>query len=227
MRPPKGSERRKRKTSSGKLTREGWLNRLVDQLCKPLFREQGYEIPRNLPLSCGWPSTGALARRNRRIGECWIPERSADATWEIFVSPRLDDHYEVAGTVVHEVVHAVVGCEAGHGKEFRRAAIAVGLTGSMRATELSRTLKERVHALFEPPDPFPRYPHAKLDGSPERKRQTNRHLKAYCPCCWICVCRVSATVARKAMPICPLCMIRLQLETPRDKSDWRTNGMRA
>ena len=67
-------------------TREAWLTAGVNAL-RPHFKgagadkpgkrgEHGYTVPDNLRATCGWPSKGALARKNQRIGECWSDSAS-------------------------------------------------------------------------------------------------------------------------------------------------------
>jgi len=48
------------------------------------------------------PMAKALAKTNRRIGECWSYEAAKDGSTQILISPILDDPFRVAGVVVHE-----------------------------------------------------------------------------------------------------------------------------
>ena len=110
-------------------------------------------VPRSLrrsPISCGWPSQNGRARHNRVIGECWKVEPSAVGRPEIFVSPMLADSIEVGAVLVHELMHAAHP-DAGHkgASKFKRAALALGLTGRMTATSPGDQLRHDLVALVE------------------------------------------------------------------------------
>ena len=155
-------------------TREQWLIDLAKQL-EPLFIEQGATLPK-YRIACGFPSKGGLSAKNRTIGECWNPNASADNTTEIIMSITKDEPMKVAGVVAHEMIHAAIGTEAGHGPKFRRLALAIGLEGKMTATTESDAFKRRVQPIL---DKIGDYPHAKLDAS-MRKKQTTRMVKCVC-----------------------------------------------
>lgn len=159
------------------MTREEWLNQLTDDL-RPAFLEAGGEIPEKVRATCGWPSQSAKAKKNRRIGECWGAESSDDKHFEVFISPVLDDVIEVAETLVHELVHTVVGVDAGHRAPFRRLAVAMGLEGKMTSTHAGEALRAKLEAMTARLDP---YPHAKLIFSKGKKTQSTRMLKVQCP----------------------------------------------
>jgi hypothetical protein len=159
--------------------REEWLTRLVQRL-RPYFAEKGYRLPAVVRISCGWPSGGNRGRR-RSLGEAWSQKCSEDGAAETFVSPILSDPLEVAGVLVHELVHHAVGTQHGHGPIFRRCALDVGLVGPMRSTHPGSELRARLHALCEELDP---YPHAALNaGAAEVRKQSTRMLKIQCAQC--------------------------------------------
>jgi len=166
--------------------REEWLGRLVDAL-RPTFASLGSPLPERIRVSCGWPSRSALSGKAKRIGEAWSHRCSADGSHETFLSPVLADPIDVGAVLVHELVHHAVGVEAGHKGPFRKLALAVGLTGPMRATSAGPALRERLHALAEELGP---YPHAALNGAEGRKRQTTRMLKVTCADCG-CLARMT------------------------------------
>lgn len=167
-------------------TREEWLGALVDAL-RPRFTELGHPLPERIRVSCGWPSTGGTSRNRKTIGQAWSPKCSADGTHETFVSPVLGTAEDVGHVLVHELVHHAVGVAAGHKSPFRKLALAIGLEGKMTATTAGPELTERLHALAERLGP---YPHARLDGSADRKKQDTRMLKVTCPGCG-CVVRMT------------------------------------
>lgn len=187
------------------MTREQWLAALVDRL-RPVFGERGLAIPAAIRVSCGWPSRAALGRSARRIGECWSPSRSGDWTTEVFISPCLDDSLRVGDVLVHELVHAAVGTAAGHGPVFRRAALAVGLTGKMTGTVRGPACEAYLIAAVRA---LGLYPHATIGGSHDRpvdagKKQTCRLIKVACPSCEYII-RTTRRWLDVAVPTCPAC----------------------
>lgn len=147
---------------------------------RPLFEQHGYKIP-EIKVACGWPSRGGTSAKKRTLGQCWGNEASADNKNQIFVSPYIEnnvDDYAVLPVLVHEVVHAVVGIEARHGKVFRKCAESVGLTGKMTSTVPGDELKA---AIVVWQASLGEYPHAKLDPQQSPvKKQSTRMIKMEC-----------------------------------------------
>jgi hypothetical protein len=182
-------------------TREEYLVQAVE-LMRPLFESKDYKIPA-LHVTCGWPSTGALSPKSKRIGECWDSKASADGKHQIFISPWLQKNDDAGplSTLVHEVVHAVVGLAAKHGKLFKECATAVGLEGKMTSThagaELMEIIKQWELELGE-------YPHAKLDpGARPTKKQTTRMFKCECRQCGYVVRTARKWLEEIGIPHCP------------------------
>tara|TARA_R110000751_G_scaffold140736_1_gene244426 strand:- start:163 stop:756 length:594 start_codon:yes stop_codon:yes gene_type:complete len=157
------------------INRETWLNEAIT-LFRPLFTAAGHTIPENIRVTCGWPSKSAGRSSKRRVGECWSPVASEDATHEIIVSMVISDPIEALDILCHELVHATVGVECGHKGEFRKLAIKLGLTGKMTATvagpELFKQLETMSAKLNE-------YPHAKIDFA-NKTKQSTRMIKVEC-----------------------------------------------
>lgn len=112
-------------------TREGWLIDAVIALDKTFFKENGYELPEKLQVSCGFPRGTSKA-----IGQCWDPKVSGDKTTQMFVCPSQGDPITVLGIVLHEMIHASVGVEVGHKGIFRKLAKEFGFVGKMTATQV-------------------------------------------------------------------------------------------
>lgn len=194
-------------------TREGWLNAAVE-LLRPRFKAHKKPIPKQVRVTCGWPSKSALAAKSRRIGECWSSEASGDKHVEIFISPYLSgarvvgkgDNAKDRGivgvldTLVHELVHAAVGLRCGHRGEFKRLALELGLEGPMKSCGAGAELEEDLLKIAKVLGP---YPHAKLDKMTNgSKKQTTRLLKVECPGCG-CLCRMSRKcVEEPGVPTC-------------------------
>ena len=180
------------------MTREAWLLALTARL-RPALEKAGATVPAEVRLSCGWPSKGATASRNRRIGECWHAQCSADGTREVFISPTLADPVDVAHVVEHELIHAAGFM--GHGADFKRVAVALGLTGKMTATVPTDAHRDALAVLVGELGP---YPHATLTPADGDKKQSTRLLKVQCPDeeCGYTV-RVTAKWLEVGFPTCP------------------------
>lgn len=164
-------------------TREAWLEAAVT-ICTPLFESAGYKVPR-VRVACGWPSSGGLGQKRKVLGECWSKDSTTDKVAQIFISPFLvqpdNAHLGVLPTLVHEVVHAVVGHKEKHNKVFGKCARAVGLEGKLTSTHAGAKLvadcEAWMHKLGE-------YPHARLDATKSPvKKQTTRLIKCECAKC--------------------------------------------
>jgi hypothetical protein len=201
-------------------TRESWLRAATDEL-RTYFATCGVSVPNNIRFAIAFPSTG---RRGARIGECWHSSTSADGNYEIIIRADIADPIEVLGVLTHELVHAALPPEVGHGKPYREAALKLGMEGKMRHAMPGHLLRERLAKLAESIGPLP---HARLDigrgrdnkGPADRaKKQGTRMLKAACreECCAF-VCRVAATPVREiGPPHCPK-HGEMQVEWPEDE----------
>lgn len=178
------------------MTREEWLEEMTERL-RPDFDGIGFPLSRALKVSCGWPSKRALGKRNRCLGQCFDKSCSQAGVNEIFISPCISDALEVSGTLVHELVHAAVGCKEGHKGPFKRAALAIGLTGRMTATTTGPELSAKLLKYIKSVGP---YPHAVLDVT-QLKKQSTRMLKLECPGCGYVV-RTSAKWLEQGLPLC-------------------------
>ncbi len=158
-------------------TREGWLKAAVESIT-PIFTAHGYEVP-EFRVSCGWPSRGATKSNAQTIGQAWSPSCSGDDTPEMFISPVLgaEEVDVVLATLVHEVVHIVVGNDCGHRGAFKKCAVAVGLEGKMTATHAGEDL---ANTLAEISTDLGVYPHAKITPGKTLKKNKNRHHKFTC-----------------------------------------------
>lgn len=183
-------------------TREQWLNAAVEKV-EPIFEEAGFKLPK-VHVSCGWPAVGGTRRKQQRIGECWATEAAEDGTNHIFISPVLDEAFDlhtrkgVLETLVHELCHAVDDCESKHGAGFRKIATSVGLTGKMASTYASDELADRLVEIAVELGP---YPHSRINLE-HREKQSTRMLKLTCPCCGYLV-RTSRKWIDMGLPSCP------------------------
>lgn len=178
--------------------REAWLVRVAETL-RPVFEEIGYKLPK-YRISCGF--TGS--KKKTSIGVCWAASASKDNTHEIFVHPNQAEPLEVAAIVAHELTHAAVGLDKGHGKVFAKVAHALGLEGKMTATVPGDIFKARWAKLAPQVGD---YPHAPLTAYNEGvssgpKKQGTRLAKVSCDDCGYTM-RVTRKWLDVAVPACP------------------------
>ena len=182
-------------------TREAWLVAATDAV-RPWFAEAGKPLEAPVRLAMGLPSVRALSSKNRRVGECWSATASTDGTHEIFISPVLADPVDIVGTVIHELVHAAVGLEAGHKAPFKRLATSLGLTGKMTATTVGDSLRDRLEPVLEALGPLP---HARFTGQGSmRKKDGIRQLKTECPTCGYIARTSQKWLDLGGAPFCPI-----------------------
>jgi len=185
-------------------TREQWLEAAV-RLMEPLFKRAGYSTFPKVRVSCGWPSSRGISAKKAALGECWDKSAAEDSLAQIFISPRLKDpvtEYGVLPVLAHEVVNAVVGNEAKHGKVFKKCATAIGLEGKMTSTTGGEKFlaEAKVWLTRDLGD----YPHAQLNpkGRPTKK-QTTRMVKCECKDCGYSVRTSRKWLDDAGAPLCP------------------------
>ena len=179
--------------------REDWLSAAVSEL-RPFFDAVGKPLPANVRVTCGFPST---AKRSGAIGECWADTASADKTFEVLISPVLDDPLRVFDVLVHELCHSTAGA-MNHAGNFQKVAGLMHLVPSAgpkgwKATGPGPSFHQTFGSIIDSLGP---YPHAALTMS-NRKVQTTRMLKAVCPSCGYTV-RLTSKWAALGLPSCPV-----------------------
>lgn len=146
-------------------TREQWLDRAVEFLKPIVEKEEGVKVPDKIMVGVGFPKGGTA----RAIGQCFDPVCTADGTVHIFVSPVIEDVVQVLHVLLHEIIHATVGCECGHRGAFVKMVKAVGLVGRPTATYAEEG--SELHAkLVGIADQLGKYPHVVLQPNTKTKR---------------------------------------------------------
>lgn len=190
-------------------TREDWLLRAAE-LLRPVIETLGGDdiaLPA-LRVSVGFPLGSRGGKSTHAIGQCWAATCSADKTHELFISPELSEPARVLDVLAHELVHAAVGIEEGHGKAFGRVARAIGLEGKMTATVAGEAFTQLAATLLPELGP---YPHATLlpsaggAGGPGRsgpRPQGTRMLKAVCDNCSMVIRTTRKWIDTTGLPTC-------------------------
>lgn len=158
------------------VTREAWLVLALERIRERMADTTELRLPADVRVSIGFPGGGSA---RKRIGECWPRARSASGVNEIFISPVLVDLPKLLDVLVHEAVHAADDCASGHKGAFKRAALAIGLTGKMTSTVAGEALAAWIAATVASL-PAVDYGALSLDG---RKKQSTRLIKLECHDC--------------------------------------------
>lgn len=185
-------------------SREDWLNAAVSAL-RPLFAEQGFELADKIRVSCGWPGG---RRKAAAIGQCWAQAASTDGTFEIFISPVLDEGMRVLDILVHELCHVIAGIGNGHKGAFVRVAKAMHLQGPWKATTAAPGFEAAIGRPVMTAIGGVGYPHAAMTN-PENllstgpKKQGTRMIKCVCGECGYTVRTTQMWLDDVGEPICP------------------------
>ncbi len=100
--------------------------------------------------------------------------------------------------MMHELLHAVDGCENKHGPVFKKMALKLGMKGPMRSAFAGPELKARLKQLA---DSLGTYPHAKLNA-PRKVIDRRPGPRAKCLECGFTVPMLKAFI-HYGPPICP------------------------
>jgi len=155
--------------------REQWLMAAVDHLI-PIFERAGYAVPL-VKVSVGFPSTGG---KGRHLGQCWSTKSAVDGVNQIFIAPHLQTPFDFLDTLVHELVHAIDDCESGHGENFKKIALDVGLKGPMRSACAGDWLKQDLIRIEERLGSFP---HGRLNLPVRAMQKAPKRPGARCSKC--------------------------------------------
>ena len=176
------------------IIREQWLMQAVERLA-PLFEKAGYAVP-IVKVSIGFPSTGS---KGRHLGQCWSTKSAVDGVNQIYIAPHLPTALDVLDTLVHELVHAVDDCESGHGENFKKIALDVGLKGPMRSAGAGEWLKQDLIRISES---LGNFPHGRLSLPIRSSQKVPKRPGAKCDKCGYEVVILKRYI-HLGPPICP------------------------
>lgn len=157
------------------LNREQWLMAAVEHIA-PIFQARGYVVPQ-VKVSVGFPSTGG---KGRHLGQCWSSKSAEDNINQIFIAPHLKTPLDFLDTLVHELVHAVDDCQSGHGDNFKKIALDVGLKGPMRSAGAGDWLKQDLIQIAES---LGNFPHGRLSLPIRTMQKAPKRPGAKCAKC--------------------------------------------
>lgn len=191
------------------MNREQWLGLVMDEL-RPHFRDAlkavsvryptvPVALPKNIRVTCGFPSQHARSAKVQAIGESWTSKVSADKTYEVLVSPVEDRSVEAAAILAHELCHIADDHRSGHRGVFKALVQAIGLDGPATATYAGDKFKQTMRSVIKL---HGHYPHAKLDVLPEYKKQSTRLIKVLCKECGYTARVTRMWLDKSGTPIC-------------------------
>ena len=163
------------------INRETWLEKMTNEFVIPHFTECGYPYlelsTQPIKFSVSFIEGTRSSKKNKTIGAHYSHHFSKGKEQHILIHPSLEDCVRVVDVLIHELIHAQLPIDVGHGKEFRQIALGVGLTGKMTATVATPELKEKIEKWVKK---VGEYPHSSFDVSKRTKKQTTRMLKVMC-----------------------------------------------
>ncbi len=177
------------------MNREQWLTDVARQV-QPLFR--GYKLS-GYRITCGWPIKRPLGTKNRSIGECHSNKSSKDGTFEIFISPLLDEPLKVSGVIVHEMAHVAAGVEAQHAGPFKVVCRLVGLEGKPTQAMPGEALNEKLMKILEKQG---EYPHKAIVGVAKKVSKGKSSFSLACKDCGCKVTISSKWISEVGPPTC-------------------------
>ena len=186
-------------TATREINREEWLGAVMDEL-RPTFKQHGFVLPKNVRVTCGFPSTHARSALKRAIGESWTSDASGDGTFEVLISPVEEDSVKAGAILAHELAHVAAGHQHGHRGPFVACIRAIGLEGKPSATVAEEDFAKFISGVIKL---YGKYPHASLDVNPERKVQGTRLLKVHCSRCGYTARVTAKWIDKFGAPICP------------------------
>lgn len=172
------------------LNRESWLI-AAGQLTAKLIEEAGQTVPKTA-ISVGFPKGGG----KRVVGQCWAPELSVAGVSNIFVCPTLGDKSVVA-VLLHEQIHAAVGCAQKHRGMFSSTAKKVGFFPRWTMSNPGPELQQKIDAIYAE---LGDYPHDVMNV-PSRKTGNGSRYRL-----WECQCGIKVrTASDDFVATCGLC----------------------
>lgn len=150
--------------------REAWLNAMADRMA-PRFEALGFPLP-PFRVSIGFTSGGQRSKAN---AEVWSDAACEDGRFHIFICPDYDEPVMVASLLAHELAHAAVGLDQGHGGNFARVALTIGLKRPLTATTPGPKFEEWVAPFVEELGTFP---HKRLEFSRGMRMQRRKRAAA-------------------------------------------------
>ncbi len=189
-------------------TREEWLREALNHLAIIVHESTEYTVDvSNLQVSVGFPK---VRGRIKAIGQCFDSKAAGDKKSHIFVCPTQVDPVRILDVVLHEIGHALLGSNEGHGKQFGVYCKSVGLVRPWTQTTASEELKSKLEKIATE---LGDYPHGALVPiAKDTKKGSTLKL-------WMCECETKLRVGRQKKPLnatCNDCNTKFAAQTSED-----------
>ena len=152
------------------LAKEQWLMIAYKKYIVPVFKSKGFTQMPSLNIGV------TINTRNKKmLGACYDKKHMDDKTFPIMIQYKLHNRDAVLHVFIHEIIHAVVGLGAGHGKKFADACKLLGLKGTQskrsKCTYTATTMNDEFKTLYKGVYDMPEYPHKEfnVDVKPTKK----------------------------------------------------------
>ena len=184
--------------------REAWLQSAIKEL-RPLFTKNGHKF-KQVHVSVGWP--GGRGNHSSTIAQAWESQVSSDKKNHIFISPVINDTYQVLSALTHELCHVVNDWQDAHNKPFISIAKSVGLLAPWTATKASDELTAYFDTVVGNIGKY-KSPKIIIASADRQKKQPTRMIKVTCPDCGYIV-RTTQKWIDFALPRCGHCDIEME-----------------
>lgn len=143
--------------------RESWLQHAIRELAPWFLENSDDEIPVNLRVTVGFGPTGSRQESIRIMGGTLHTRCSADGAIEIFISPESPTAFDMLGTLVHELVHAILLTRSeprwwGHSGPYADLATDLGLFGPLVSSVPGEALTAELERIVSVLKTFPGAP---------------------------------------------------------------------
>lgn len=157
---------------NGNSERVAWLELAWDKLREKYLPK----APQTAAVTVGFPFKNA----RKAAGECWGGWKEGEGYF-VSINPMcFPDPVRVLQTLLHEMLHAVLGIKEGHKRKFAKACSELGFEGPPTATYAGENMRKQLEAIAAEIGPLPA---GKGEfEAPKEKKQGTRMRKYICPC---------------------------------------------
>ena len=153
--------------------RAAWLQAAVAEV-SGYFNALGSPLAERIQITIASTSMGNQYRT--LIGQCCDTSRSTGVkSFDIIVSPTVNDSFSALGTLIHELCHVAAGIAEGHKGQFEVLARGMMLEGPLNST----TVGEAFRSVMEPViRKLGEYPRRNTEG---RKKSLGKKIREWSP----------------------------------------------
>ena len=140
------------------MTREEWLLKAIEILRADL--QHITPLPSRIEILDDWPDGVGYTESGSIFGACFdLSGYDGSGYPSIFITPLFSDPLEILKTLVHELIHASIGCKYQHGLLFQNPAALIGLKplhNKWTTTFADKKLQVRLGEIADILGPYPK-----------------------------------------------------------------------